>query len=638
MEAPKIFTPNTLKAATLSVPEGTIDLQEFCGGVTHPETGENVTSYKALLKIPSLRETWVKAMCKELGNISQGFGKQEGTNTVKFLTHEEIKKIPPGRTVTYARIVIDYRPQKDDPNRVRITVGGNLIDYPDELTTRTADLTTTKLLWNSVISTPEAKYMCADIKSFYLETPLDRYEYMKMKLDMIPQEFRNEYNLDAKAKDGYVFMEIQKGMYGLPQAGILANKLLKKRLAKRGYFELPHTPGLWKHVSRPVLFTLVVDDFGVKYVGEQHANHLIESIKKDYTVEVDWDGGLYCGIKLTWDYVNRKVDTAMPTYVGKALTRLAHPSPKRKQHTPYVPHAPTYGKAAQDLPPPDTSKPLNEKDKKRVQVVVGIFLYYARAVDMMILCALSEIASQQSAPTEKTMERVNTFLDYMATHPDAIIRYYPSDMVLNVHSDASYLTAPKARSRAGGHFFLGSLPKDGCPIMLNGAILTQCAILKCVAASAAEAELGALFLNAMEARIIRLTLKEMGHPQPPTPIHVDNTTAVGIVNGTIKRQRSRAMNMRYFWLLCQEAQKVLTVRYHPGQENLGDMPTKHHNGAQTQRARPFYLQTRHSPRLLPRAPRPSVRRGCVGKPGNPYMHRNPLPGIPTITRTVAATA
>ena len=226
----------------------------------------------------------------------------------------------------------------------------------------------------------------------------------------------------------------------------------------------------------------------------------------------------------------------------------------------------------------------------------------------------------------------------MATHPDAIIRYYPSDMVLNVHSDASYLTASQARSRAGGHFFLGSIPKDGCPIKLNGAILTQCAILKCVAASAAEAELGALFLNAMDARIVRLTLTEMGHPQPPTPIHVDNTTAVGIVNDTIKRQRSRAMNMRYFWLLCQEAQKILAVRYHPGQENLGDMPTKNHNGAHTQRVRPFYLQTRYSPRLLPRAPRPSVRRGCVGKPGNPYMHRNPLPVIPTLTRTVAATA
>ena len=121
-------------------------------------------------------------MCKELGNLSQGFGAHKGTNTVKFLTHEEIRRIPPDRTVTYARIVIDYSPQKDDPNRVRITVGGNLIDYPDGLSTRTADLTRTKILWNSVISTPNAKYMCADIKSFYHETPLDRYECMKMKL------------------------------------------------------------------------------------------------------------------------------------------------------------------------------------------------------------------------------------------------------------------------------------------------------------------------------------------------------------------------------------------------------------------------------------------------------------------------
>ena len=152
------------------------------------------------------------------------------------------------------------------------------------------------------------------------------------------------------------------------------------------------------------------------------------------------------------------------------------------------------------------------------------------------------------------MERVNHFLIYMATHPDARIRYYASDMVLNVHSDASYLTAAGARSCAGGHFFLGSLPKDGSPIRLNGAILALSTILRCVAASASEAELGALFLNAQEAKIMRLTLEEMGHPQPPIPIHCDNTTTVGIVRNTIKRQRSRAMNMRYFWLMCQEAQ------------------------------------------------------------------------------------
>lgn len=228
----------------------------------------------------------------------------------------------------------------------------------------------------------------------------------------------------------------------------------------------------------------------------------------------------------------------------------------------------------------------------------------------------------------------------MATHPDEKIFYHASDMVLNVHSDASYLTAPKARSRAGGHFFLGSLPRNGCPIKLNGAILTLCTILKCVAASAAEAELGALFLNAIEAKILRLTLEELGHPQPPTPVHCDNTTATGVIHGSIKRQRSRAMNMRYFWLLCSEAQRILKVEYHPGAENLGDYPTKHHTGAHHQHVRPYYIHEEgRSPRILPRAERPSVRRGCVETKGvYPWLRRNPLARIPTRARTIAAPA
>ena len=133
------------------------------------------------------------------------------------------------------------------------------------------------------------------------------------------------------------------------------------------------------------------------------------------------------------------------------------------------------------------------------------------------------------------MQRVNQLLDYMHTNPNAVIRFRASDMVLNVHSDDSYLTAAKERSRTGGYFFLGSLPKNGEHIKLNGNIEITCAILKLVAASAAEAELGALFLNTRQARVIRLILAELGHPQPPTPIHIDNTTAVGIVNHKIKK-------------------------------------------------------------------------------------------------------
>ena len=89
----------------------------------------------------------------ELGRLANGYEDTKGTNTFKFMSLDEIHNIPGDRTVTYARIVVDYRPQKKDPNRVRITAGGNLIDYPGELTTRTADLTTSKILWNSTIST-----------------------------------------------------------------------------------------------------------------------------------------------------------------------------------------------------------------------------------------------------------------------------------------------------------------------------------------------------------------------------------------------------------------------------------------------------------------------------------------------------
>ena len=141
------------------------------------------------------------------------------------------------------------------------------------------------------------------------------------------------------------------------------------------------------------------------------------------------------------------------------------------------------------------------------------------------------------------MKRVCPLLDYMATCPEAKIQFRASDMILNVHYDASYLSAAKGRSRAGGCFFLGSLPTNGKPIKLNGSIMITCKILKLVASSAAESELGALFVNTKEAKILRLTLQELGHLQPQTPIHVDNTTMIGIVNNTIKRQQPRAMEI-----------------------------------------------------------------------------------------------
>jgi hypothetical protein len=103
--------------------------------------------------------------------------------------------------------------------------------------------------------------------------------------------------------DGYILIDVQKGMYGLPQAGILANLLLAKRLAPHDYRQKKTTPGLWAHDTLPVTFSLVVDDFGVKYEGLVHAHHLINALEQHYTVSKYWTGGLYCGITLHWDYL-----------------------------------------------------------------------------------------------------------------------------------------------------------------------------------------------------------------------------------------------------------------------------------------------------------------------------------------------
>ena len=118
-------------------------------------------------------------------------------------------------------------------------------------------------------------------------------------------------------------------------------------------------------------------------------------------------------------------------------------------------------------------------------------------------------------------------------------------MVLNIHSDASYLSETRARSRVAGQFSLGNKSDPTKPIVLNGALYIMCGILKFVVASAAESELGALFLSCKEGKIMQLTLQEMSHPQPATPIHCDNMTAAGIANDTIKKQRSRSMEMRF---------------------------------------------------------------------------------------------
>ena len=138
------------------------------------------------------------------------------------------------------------------------------INYPGKVATPTANLLVAKILLNSTISTPGAKFMTIDISNFYLNLPLPQPEYIRLNISNIPEENIKEYHLQEKATEaGHVYIKANKGMYGLPQAGLISNQHLEKILNKHGYWQSKLVYGLWKHDTQPIQFTLVVDDFGV---------------------------------------------------------------------------------------------------------------------------------------------------------------------------------------------------------------------------------------------------------------------------------------------------------------------------------------------------------------------------------------
>ena len=162
--------------------------------------------------------------------------------------------------ICYTSVVCEVIPGKKDLNRTKITICGTNVCYPGDVGTNTASLELFKLIINIVLSRAGANYMCFDIEFFYLSIPLGRPEYVKIQLTKIPQEFISEYNVNSSIHKGWVYFEIRRGCYGLPQSRTLANKQPRMILEKGGYYESRTTPSLWRHTWRPIQFCLVVDD------------------------------------------------------------------------------------------------------------------------------------------------------------------------------------------------------------------------------------------------------------------------------------------------------------------------------------------------------------------------------------------
>ncbi len=235
------------------------------------------------------------------------------------------------KVITYLKVVCKVH----GANHTCITIGSNKIAYPGDVGTPTGLIELVKLLINSVLSQRNAWLATMDLKNFYLNTPLDRPEYVRIKLADIPQEFIDEYKLNKLA---WVYFEMRCGMYRLPQAGIFANNLLQDCIAKFGYYKAATTPGLWHHIGHLVMFALIVDNFIIQYIGNAHLDHLCQALKKHYNVSEEINGTHFPGMTLKWNYslnhIERSCHLSMPGYIFNICTRHKHPMPTKHQLSP----------------------------------------------------------------------------------------------------------------------------------------------------------------------------------------------------------------------------------------------------------------------------------------------------------------
>lgn len=554
-----------------------LDLGGYAAAVLNIDSQGNPLNYTTAMTGPE-REQWQQAEYEELVRL---------VYVTKTLVPIHPSELPLDRSkdVTY------YSPQTKEKmkeglktHRIRGTAGGDRINYPGEVSARTAELTVVKLHLNATVS-ENAKYAVADIKDFYLGTPLERPEFIRIHLKHLPTRFLDEFDLHCHVHNGSMLFRIEKGMYGLPQAGLLAKRYLDKLLAKHGYHQDKLVPCLYTHETRNISFTLVVDDFGIKYHDRADVDHLLAAIHELYQTTVDWTGSKYLGITLRFDSSKRCVALSIPDYIRKALLRFA-PHLTHGAASPMIYTPPIYGTQLTPHIPPARS--LTSEEKLLVQQIVGVFLFYARCADPTFLPAVNDIASDMTNPTTLLLDKCNRLLAYAASYPNNETIYTASDMLLHIQSDASYLSRSNARSVAGGCFYMGNIDQ---PTHINGAVTTVSNTIDVVVASAFEAEYGAVFIIAQIGVWIRTILHALGYPQPPTIILCDNECAVGIANDATKLRKGKAIDMRFHWIRDRISQKQFKVLWRKGANNLADFFTKALPVHTHQELMPFLVNT-----------------------------------------------
>ena len=466
--------------------------------------------------------------------------------------------------------------------RVRGTVGGDRIQYHGEVTARTAELESVKILLNSVVSTPGAQWMTIDIKDYYLGTPMDRSEWMRVPVKFLPIATITKHKLHQFINNGQMLCEIAKGMYGLPQAGILAQKQLLTRLAAAGYTQDELVPCVINHKNNGITFTLVVDDFGIKFTNSEGAEHLISTLQRHYEIKVNRTGSKYLGMKIAIDYDTRVCAMSIPGYIEKVIIQFRplldaamvkyNLKPTTQAASPSIYTPPTFGSKGPQLSIIDNSDTLDAPTVTLIQGIVGAILFYALAVDPTNVTAVCDLASEQANPSVQLLAKVDRLLSYVTSYPNNELIFHASDMNYKMESDGSYLSRASSQSVTGGFGHFGM--NDPESTFVNGPIYNISKVLDVIVASAAECEYGSLFKNLQNGSWTRLICKAMGHSQTTTEVRCDNQCAVGIANDTCKLKRSKSFDMRYHWIRDRIRQDQFSVVWKAGASNLADFFTK----------------------------------------------------------------
>ena len=347
VDSPPTVSPTATATPAVSLPEPNPRLSTR-QRKTPTRFATSVINHRALTAM-AMDEKGNKLRYESAMKSSEGAQWEAGANkefdrlVLETRTGEWIPKtaVPRDRKVSYynPQLTRKRRPEADFPGgieyRVRGTYGGDRGDYQGPTAAETADITTVKLLLNDVISDPEGKWLTTDVCDYYLGTPMDSPEYMRVPIKYIPLATQRKHNLAHLIHNGYVIMQLNKGIYDLKQAGRLAQQRMIKHLAAHGYVQSTHTPCLFTHESNSVKFTLVVDDFGVKYQRPEDATHLLETLEKLYKIKTNWEGTRYIGFDLRFGTCTttqlRTVTLSMPSYLSNALKRF-HIAPHRPIH------------------------------------------------------------------------------------------------------------------------------------------------------------------------------------------------------------------------------------------------------------------------------------------------------------------